>query len=240
MSSVRSNLDRHVALPVHIFSESNYMQACVTHPRTRNRVTFSQGHEEIWMHNSIRNIHHWTTKQRIHEGGNKGICRILVGASFLFWQIFSTFHELYILRFYIPGFLPRDSLAKNEILHSEYTTVVACSTQPRIYIEVLADNRASNPAREKCKPPASGDSFVKILNMNRLKFNVIYTLCTNSAHEPSNCLYKMNHNCKLSTEQRRCNFVTARNGMPEGYVFIRVCLSTGGRGVPRWPLPAMA
>ena len=128
-------------------------------------------------------------------------------------------------------FLPRDSLAKNEILHSEYTTVVACSTQPRIYIEVLADNRASNPAREKCTPPTSGDSFGKILNMNRLKFNVIYTLCTDSAHEPSNGLYKMNHNCKLSTEQRRRNFVTARNGVPEGNVFNRVCLSTGGR----WP-----
>ena len=99
------------------------------------------------------------------------------------------------------------------------------------FTKVLADNRASNPAREKCTPPTSGDSFGKILNMNRLKFNVIYTLCTDSAHEPSNGLYKMNHNCKLSTEQRRRNFVTARNGVPEGNVFNRVCLSTGRR----WP-----
>ena len=119
-------------------------------------------------------------------------------------------------------------MAKNEILHSEYTTVVACSTQPRIYIEVLADNRASNPAREKCTPSASGDSFGKILNMNRLKFNVIYTLRTDSAHEPSNGVYKMNPNCKLSNEQSRRNFATARNGVPEGNVFNRVCLSTGG------------
>ena len=43
----------------------------------------------------------------------------------------------------------------------------------------------------------------------------------------------MNHNCKLSTEQRRCNFVTGRNGMPEGNVFNRVCLSTGGARRPQ-------
>ena len=59
---------------------------------------------------------------------------------------------------------------------------MAWSAQPRIYIEVLADNRKSNPAREKSTPPVSDGSFGKILHMNKLKVNTISCSCARILH----------------------------------------------------------